>query len=53
MDLITSGHDAVSQKKGEEDFDEIVGSSDRLEGCLVRSIWVRSRLDREKLSEIW
>jgi hypothetical protein len=56
VDLITGEHDAdasVSHKEDEEEVDEVIGSSDRLEGCFVRSIWVKSKLDREKLNEIW
>jgi hypothetical protein len=56
VDLITGGHDVgvpEPQKEDEEEVNEVVGDSDRLEGCFIRSIWVRSKLDREKLCEIW
>lgn len=56
VDLITGEHGAnvsVSHKDDEETIDEAVGSLDRLEGCFIRTIWVKSRLDREKLTEIW
>jgi hypothetical protein len=56
VDLIMSGHDVDAsepQREDEEEVNEMVGDSDRLEGYSVRSIWVRSKLDREKLGEIW
>lgn len=56
VDLITGDRNAEassSHKEDSEEVDEAVGCSDRLEGCFVKSIWVKSKLDREKLNEIW
>jgi hypothetical protein len=53
VDLIMGDQAPGSHKEDEEEIDEVVGSSDRLEGCFVRSIWVKSKLNREKLNEIW
>lgn len=56
MDLITGGPDtdaSLSAKEADADVEETVGSLDRLEGCFVKSIWVKSKLDRERLNDIW
>jgi len=54
VDLITGDHNAdASVSRKEEKVDKAVGCSDRLEGCFVKFIWVKSKLDREKLNEIW
>ena len=56
VDLITDDRNADapgSFKEDSEEVDEAVGSSDRLEGCFIKSIWMKSKLDREKLHEIW
>lgn len=34
-------------------IDMVVGADERLEGALVRLIWQRSGLDKERLAEIW
>ncbi|KAH8827317.1 hypothetical protein DL96DRAFT_1816316 [Flagelloscypha sp. PMI_526] len=37
----------------EEVVDEQVGPEERLSGRIIKQIWLRSRLDRAKLREIW
>ena len=57
VDLITGDRNAEAfasrKEEDSEEVDEAVRRSDRLEGCFVKSIWVKSKLAREKLNEIW
>ena len=55
VDLITGCDDLVSVTSSEEEEqeDDMVNDTKRLEGHIVRAIWVRSRLNRMKLRDIW
>lgn len=57
VDLITGGggvSGSAGAAEGDDDYDDgIVGREERLEGCIVKSIWRRSRLDKARLAEIW
>lgn len=57
VDLITGGGSvsgSAGAAEGDDDYDDgIVGREERLEGCIVKSIWRRSRLDKARLAEIW
>ncbi|KAF8201753.1 hypothetical protein BJ912DRAFT_1117126 [Pholiota molesta] len=43
----------LQKDKDDANIDLIVGADERLEGALVRLIWQRSGLDKERLAEIW
>lgn len=55
VDLITNPDDnPVGAKEGDEDeWEEIVGPEERLDGHVVKLVWNKSKLDREKLKDIW
>ncbi|KAK7467430.1 hypothetical protein VKT23_004484 [Stygiomarasmius scandens] len=63
IDLITGGDDIVATNedstKGRKtdsddlDVDTHVGPTERLEGYIVRMIWSRSKLPKEKLGAVW
>ncbi|KAK7693939.1 hypothetical protein QCA50_003513 [Cerrena zonata] len=54
VDLITNPEENSNEMEGEERrVSEEVGSEDRLDGRVVAVVWKASKLDREKLKEIW
>jgi len=54
VDLITGCEDLVPvASSDEEQEDGVVHHTERLEGHIVKAIWVRSRLKRTKLRDIW
>jgi hypothetical protein len=57
VDLITSGGDVNGSSGGIEEEDDnddrIVGNEEQLDGCIIKTIWRRSRLDKARLAEIW
>jgi hypothetical protein len=59
VDLITAPPEEIQDVKGKNkeqglpQIDETIGPNDRLEGCIIKSIWSRSGIERRKLIEIW
>ncbi|KAL0581107.1 hypothetical protein V5O48_000896 [Marasmius crinis-equi] len=58
IDLVTGEKGGESKDKGmfngsDEDDERPVGANERLEAGLVKIIWSRSRLPKERLKEIW
>ncbi|KAF8965234.1 hypothetical protein BDZ97DRAFT_1904129 [Flammula alnicola] len=59
VDLITGDDMAPplppQQQQQDEDgrVDQVVGADEKLEGAIVKLIWKRSGLDKERLAEIW
>ncbi|KAF9469256.1 hypothetical protein BDZ94DRAFT_1303749 [Collybia nuda] len=54
VDLITGGDvGSPAATDDENEYDGVVGTEERLEGYIIKSIWRRSKLDSARLAEIW
>jgi len=46
------GNDTPKESVAEQ-VEDVVGPDERLDGCIIKVIWSASKLDREKLRDIW
>lgn len=54
VDLITGDNIVGTQhNQGGDKIDLVVGGEDTLDGAVVKVIWQKSGVDKERLSEIW
>jgi hypothetical protein len=53
VDLLMNPGPVGNEESVAEQVDDVVGPDERLDGCIIKVIWSASKLDREKLRDIW